>query len=70
MNKFFGFHNIFKSIIKQLPNMIQDRLSTNSSNKELFDEAVGPYNDALKRAGYKQKLVYKPRNKEKKQQEK
>ena len=52
------------NIIKQLPNMIQDRLSTNSSNKELFDEAVGPYNEALKRAGYRQKLEYKPKNTE------
>ena len=44
--------------------MIQDRLSANSSNEELFNEAATIYNDALERAGYKEKLMYKPRNRE------
>ena len=52
------------NIIKQLPAMIQDRLSVNSSNEELFNEAATIYNDALERAGYKEKLMYKPRNRE------
>ena len=40
--------------------MIANRLSKNSSNKEIFNEAVGPYNDALARSGFKEKLKYEP----------
>ena len=39
-------------IINQLPKIISDRLSRNSSNKEMFNTAKGEYKEALKRSGY------------------
>ena len=39
-------------IINQLPKIISDRLSRNSSNKEVFNTAKGEYKEALKRSGY------------------
>ena len=39
-------------IINQLPKIIGDRLSRNSSNKEVFNTAKGEYEEALKRSGY------------------
>ena len=39
-------------IINQLPKIISDRLSRNSSNKEVFNTAKGEYEEALKRGGY------------------
>ena len=39
-------------IINQLPKIISDRLSRNSSNKEVFNTAKGEYEEALKRSGY------------------
>ena len=46
------------SIIQNLPKSIGIRLSTNSSSKEIFQEAAKPYNDGLKQNGYKQVLIY------------
>ena len=40
--------------------MIEDRLSTNSSNEEIFNEAARMYDDALKKSGYSHKLKYRP----------
>ena len=45
-----------KNITNQLPSMIARRLSTNSSSEKEFIEEVGPYNVALKNAGYKETL--------------
>ena len=53
-------------VIKQIPDMIADRLSTNSSNEQIFSEAAVPYNEALQKSGYKSKLVFKPRGEKKK----
>ena len=39
-------------IIKQLPKIINDRLSKNSSNEEVFNESKGEYENALKQSGY------------------
>ena len=39
-------------IIMQLPKIISDRLSRNSSNKEVFNTAKRDYEEALKRSGY------------------
>ena len=39
-------------IINQLPRIISDRLSRNSSNKEVFNTSKGQYEEALKRSGY------------------
>ena len=47
------------NIIKQLPKMIGDRLTSISSSKEVFDEAAGEYNRALTDSGYKEKAKYK-----------
>ena len=37
-------------IIKQLPTSISNRLSNNSSNKQVFDMSQGEYEKALKKA--------------------
>ena len=39
-------------VIKQLPSLIADRLSKNSSNKEMFGKAKPEYEKALKDSGY------------------
>ena len=39
-------------VIKQLPSSIPDRLSKNSSNKEMFDKTKPEYEKALKDSGY------------------
>ena len=39
-------------IINQLPRIISDRLSRNSSNKEVFDGSKGEYKQALKHSDY------------------
>ena len=39
-------------IIKQLPKIISDRLSKNSSNKNAFHKSNGEYENALKQSGY------------------
>ena len=39
-------------IINQLPNIISDRLSRNSSDKEVFNTAKGEHEEALKRSDY------------------
>ena len=46
-------------IKKQLPDMISKRLSTLSSSKEIFDNEIPIYTDALRHAGYNQQLQYK-----------
>ena len=51
-------------ILKQLPKMINDRLSKNSCNKHVFDKATGIYNEALRNSGYNTKLEFKKINKE------
>ena len=55
------------AVIKQLPSMIEDRLSVNSSNEAIFNEAAGIYQEALSRSGYNHKLKYKPKKPEKKE---
>ena len=46
------------NIKKELPRMICSRLSNLSSSKEMFEIESPPYEEALKNAGYKEKLVY------------
>ena len=41
------------NILKQLPTSINKRLSTNSSNETIFNEAKTEYENALKNSGYK-----------------
>ena len=53
-------------IIKQLPNSINDRLTANSSNNEIFTAAKYDYEEALKKSGYKSvNLKYQPDQNEK-----
>ena len=47
------------NIIKQLPLMIEKRISDLSSNETLFNEEKDLYNTALKTAGYKHNIQYK-----------
>ena len=46
-------------VIKQLPISISNRLSNNSSNKQVFDMSKGEYEKALRESGYKNvSLIY------------
>ena len=48
-------------IIKQLPQIINDRLLKNSSNEEVFNKSKGKYENALKHSGYNHiSLKYQP----------
>ena len=47
------------SVIKTLPEMIEKRISELSSTKEIFDDAKGHYEEALKKSGYNKTLEYK-----------
>ena len=46
------------TIIKQLPKMIEHRISTLSSSKEVFENEIGFYEKALKNSGYNHKMKY------------
>ena len=48
------------SIIKQLPKMIEKRISSLSSTKEIFENEIGLYEKALKNSGYNHKMTYTP----------
>ena len=39
--------------------MIANRLSTISSNEDMFNESLAEYNAALKKSGYKEEVKYK-----------
>ena len=41
------------NVIKKIPNSIQERLSKNWSNVEIFDKEKCEYEDALKKSGFK-----------------
>ena len=46
------------NILKQLPKSIEKRISETSSNKDIFDESIKPYKDALKESGFSEALNY------------
>ena len=52
------------NIIKNLPKMIETRLSRISSNKEVFNESKNYYEDALRESGYRATLKYTPSEQE------
>ena len=52
-------------IIKQLPDIINDRLSANSSNKEIFDKSKADYEKGLRESGYNPNLNFQTRPKAK-----
>ena len=58
------------NIIKQLPKTIEQRLSNNSSNETIFNEAAPPYEKALSEAGYDVKLKCNPNKKTKQKKQK
>ena len=60
------------SIIKEIPQSIEKRLSTLSSSKNIFQESAIYYEKCLKNSGYKTKLQYqqpKESNQNKKKKE-
>ena len=46
------------SILKQIPAAISKRISTNSSNKQIFQNAAPYYNNILKDCGYKEEIQF------------
>ena len=48
------------TILKQIPTAIPNRISTNSSNEEIFKNSAPYYNNNLKESGYKEKLQFQP----------
>ena len=46
------------SIIKNIPLSINKRLSSNSSDATIFNDSTRPYNEALKKSGYKFNLKF------------
>ena len=46
------------SILKQIPGAISKRIFTNSSNKQIFQNAAPYYNNTLKDCGYKEKIQF------------
>ena len=47
-----------QSILKNIPSSVNRRLSSISSNKDVFDAAAPTYQEALDRAGYNHKLEF------------
>ena len=47
-------------ILRSIPEAIKRRLSNISSDKQSFDSAIPPYQEALQRSGYDYSLHYKP----------
>ena len=48
------------SILKNVPLGVNRRLSKISANQEVFEEAVSPYQEALKKSGFEHKLKFEP----------
>ena len=46
------------ALLKNIPDNINKRLSSISSSKEIFDEAIPPYQKALEESGYDYKFTY------------
>ena len=46
-------------VFKHIPKGIEHSLSTNSSNKDIFEQSKQDYEKALKDSGYNVKLIYK-----------
>lgn len=48
------------SILKNIPESVNKRLSSISANENIFNEASQPYQEALKDSGYDYKMKFKP----------
>ena len=46
------------SILKNISENINKRLNSLLKNKEVFDDSIGPYQEALSQAGYQYKLHF------------
>ena len=51
-----------KNIKKNIPAMVEKRLSSLSKTQEIFEEEKFPYEEALKQSGYSQRLSYQQSN--------
>ena len=49
-------------VIKSIPDMVSRRLSNISSSKDQFSQELPYYQEAMDRAGHRDKLVYKPKD--------
>ena len=49
-------------VLKNMNSAISKRLNELSSNKQIFDEAKGPYQDALRKSGHPSNLVFEKQN--------
>ena len=49
-----------RSVLKNIPRSINDRLSKLSSREEIFNTTTPPYQQAISDAGYNYKLKFKP----------
>ena len=52
------------SVIKQIPQAVEKRLSTLSSSEEIFRKAAPPYQEAVKESGYHVNIEYRKTNKD------
>ena len=50
------------AITRNIPGMIQRMISANSSNEEIFNRHKGIYEEALRKSGYKSKMIYVPQD--------
>jgi len=48
------------AVLKNIPLNINKMLTNISSSKEVFEESIAPYQQALKESGYDHKLTYNP----------
>ena len=48
------------NVLKNIPMGVNRRLSRISANKEVFDSAVPPYQEALDKSGYSHVLEFEP----------
>ena len=56
------------NILQNIPASVNQRLSMISKNEEVFNNSVGPYQDALEKAGHVQKLKCNPISSERNKQ--
>ena len=54
------------TVIKRLPEMINNKYSNNSCNEEVFNEVKPTYQTGLKNSGYNFEMKYNPRSKKEK----
>ena len=48
-------------ILRNIPQSVNNRLSSISANEDVFDQAIQPYQEALQKSGYEFQLKFTPR---------